>query len=845
MAGMNLGHITDKLNTEFAAGGSRRLVFWYDKDAEFDGEINGLELENAKILRLERGNQFYIKQLIERVDTETNYLIYAPFAKPDIKDNHLADTILYSKEFYADRVSLIMNDYGIDESLRSVIAKHVKFFAAKDRTERFENLLIEKYDNDNIRLGMMSALCRLKTCSFEEILRCVLTGGELENNAYLAEFEKYGLTDDFWQIARDVFGYADSEPTLGKLVIALFVTYAARVISCEIPAEWRSDLCQKPGSVIAFLDNMMNNTLCAERFDELSAFAYNAINGRKYFAEMQTSAVATCYIFAGIDEIIIDWMIERLNNADISARLGGRSIDEICEERQKKHFGKLVKNEYSALMNARGVISAEYRETGRLDDIVDHYTKEGYKIDSSYRRFYYYFDKIEEPEKFKDLRKAVEYDYVNNYLNRICVDWAKAYVSEQAKSETAKQTEFYSNNVRYTKERTAVIISDALRYEVGRGLFERLQSDEKCEASITPMQSVLPSITSLGMAALLPHKSIELNPSRQALIDGKPCDDLRRREAVLKAENPKSRCVQYDNIKNMNKAELREIFTGQDVVYIYHNQIDARGDKANTENEVFAACEEAIEEICALIRRLTSSANTIHYIVTADHGFIYKRDKLAESDKIENRAAKDALAEDALAEKRYIISDEAENSAGVLSLPISTALNGDDERIISFPMGSDIFKVPGNGLNYVHGGCSPQEMIVPLIDVKTKKNSIETTDAKIELVSILGKVTNLILSLDFIQTKPVSDIVKKAEYRIYFVADDGEKISNEHIYIADKKDEETEKRIFRLSFTLKNKKYDRSKKYYLVAVDEKHGVEVIRRETVIDIAFAGDFGFGF
>ena len=85
MAEMNLGQITDKLNTEFAAGGSRRLVFWYDKDAEFDGEINGLELENAKILRLERGNQFYIKQLIERVDTETNYLIYAPFANSRIR----------------------------------------------------------------------------------------------------------------------------------------------------------------------------------------------------------------------------------------------------------------------------------------------------------------------------------------------------------------------------------------------------------------------------------------------------------------------------------------------------------------------------------------------------------------------------------------------------------------------------------------------------------------------------------------------------------------------------------------------------------------------------------------
>ena len=65
-----------------------------------------------------------------------------------------------------------------------------------------------------------------------------------------------------------------------------------------------------------------------------------------------------------------------------------------------------------------------------------------------------------------------------------------------------------------------------------------------------------------------------------------------------------------------------------------HNQIDARGDKANTEDEVFHACEEAVQEIMDLIHRISVSGNTYHFIVTADHGFIYKRDKLTESDKI-------------------------------------------------------------------------------------------------------------------------------------------------------------------------------------------------------------------
>jgi 2,3-bisphosphoglycerate-independent phosphoglycerate mutase len=106
------------------------------------------------------------------------------------------------------------------------------------------------------------------------------------------------------------------------------------------------------------------------------------------------------------------------------------------------------------------------------------------------------------------------------------------------------------------------------------------------------------------------------------MVDGMPCDSLKQRELILNTYSPDSRCIQFDDVKMMKKAELREIFTGMDVVYIYYNQIDARGDKLNTENEVFIACQEAIEEIFALIKRLSTSANTHHLIVTADHGFL-------------------------------------------------------------------------------------------------------------------------------------------------------------------------------------------------------------------------------
>lgn len=82
-------------------------------------------------------------------------------------------------------------------------------------------------------------------------------------------------------------------------------------------------------------------------------------------------------------------------------------------------------------------------------------------------------------------------------------------------------------------------------------------------------------------------------------------------------------------------------------------------------------------------------------------------------------------------------------------------------------------------------------------------------------------LTNLITTLDFVQTEPVSDVVKETTYRVYFISENNEKISNENIVIADKKDKDTAKRMFRLRFSFKNKKYNKAQRYYLVAYDDK------------------------
>lgn len=840
MAELNLKQIIDRLNAEFT-GDTRKLVFWYDDKAEFAEDIESVELENAKVYQLKPDNQFATKRFLEREDTTTNYLIYAPFPKPDVRENHLEDTLLYSKRFFADRASLLSVDLGIEEKYKPIIEKHIKFFASKERTQRFYDLEIENFNEENILVGLLSAVCKTRTCSFEEVLRVMITEGSLEDNKFLAEMEKYDLLPSFWKLCEQQFGYTDAKPTLEKLIVSMFVTSTARQLGCEVPAGWKGFVSYKSGNIIAFLDNLMNSVLYSGRFDELSKHVSDGLNTMSAFAGMQPEMLIDVETFISADQILVKWLIDRLMAEDTGAMLDRVTIPELCEKRMKMHFGKRTKKTYQLLLSAYHlIIAANYSCPDGFKNVIKQYLAKDYQIDQEYRKFYYSFDQIEDTGAFEGLRTLIENIYTNEYLGKIMPKWNEGIQETGALQEMPLQRNFYNRYLRNAKERTVVIISDAMRYEVGQELFKRMLDDPKCTAKMEAQLSVLPSYTRLGMAALLPHKSMTMTDDFRVLVDDVLCNDLSGRQTVLQKHQANGVCVQFDDIKGLKKNDLRDIFTGMQVVYVYHNQIDARGDKATTEDEVFVACQEAIAEIMDLIRKISTNANTYRFIITSDHGFIYKRDKLSESDKIGAINDKKAFIN-----RRFIVAQEAVVDEGVQSLSMGLILDNDDTKQVSFPVSSNVFKVAGGGQNFVHGGSSPQEMLVPVLDIKMERGHMETRPAQIALVSIVQKITNLITTMDFIQTDAVSDTVKKTTYKMYFVSEDNEKISNENIYIADSRDADPQKRIFRMRFTFKNKKYDKNKQYYLVVYDDATGIEAFRHPVIMDLAFSDDFGFNF
>jgi len=133
--------------------------------------------------------------------------------------------------------------------------------------------------------------------------------------------------------------------------------------------------------------------------------------------------------------------------------------------------------------------------------------------------------------------------------------------------------------------------------------------------------SVLPSYTALGMASLLPHEKLEYTQKGDVLVDGKPTASLDQRNDILGRVG--GMAVKADELMDMKKEEGREFISGKRVVYIYHDEIDSRGEKASTEGDTFEACRKTVGKLAKLVSYIIDYLNGNHVLLTADHGFLF------------------------------------------------------------------------------------------------------------------------------------------------------------------------------------------------------------------------------
>ncbi len=850
---MDIKAIQDKLN-EIISSGGRKIVFWYDDDASYVEEIDDFQLANGcELIKLDGRNNFTAKLLIEKQHPEKNYLVYAPFARPSDNENPLADIFYYSDHFYSDKLIQMMGDLDIPIECQDEVKKYKKFWNSSN-TAKFTALSIEKYKPETVTLGVLCVLAGIKAISVEELVRKVILSGE-DKNSILEKFENNNIIQEFWKITEKYYGYKDVNPTVTKFMVTMIVTYMDTQMNGHEPEPWKSFVSTKNNDAFIFVKNLMNNEESKDFYDSFSHRVSGELNVPGLLRQIPLPEVLACDALEDFDKNLIKWIIAKLEDNMLDEKIAGLSIPQICEARSKVgyHFASKYDAQYKMLVAAHHVLKevSIHMYQGAPKDIVEDYVNRTYLIDTHYRKFYYYLDKVGLSVDFENVKDLVENAYTNKYLADSVSMWNQSLTDEEYDlySELRQQSFFDYHVKKFMEEqgggRVVVIISDGMRYECARELYDNLQLDEKCDATISHMLSVLPSETTLGMASLLPNVDIVVDDSLDIHVDGMHCgNSTPERQKILQKSVPRSACYDFDVVKNGKQAEIREMFQDKDLVYIYQNQIDTRGEHAKTENEVFNACQEAIEEIQTLIRRLTGYISNTRYLVTADHGFIYKRDKIPESDKISfadlskkyklSSSSTDELAN--FKNKRYLLSQKpiVEDAMVSRCMAYLTKLN---EIFVSTPVGADIIKLQGGGQNYVHGGSSLQEMVVPVIKVTTFKGKQETGLVDVQLSTISHRVTNVEVKLAFMQMEAVTDKVKPRRLQAFFVDADGAKVSFPVPITANITSTDAKDRLIEEKFTFKTGKYNRGQDYFLILADQDDETkELYRYKFEIDIS---------
>ena len=306
------------------------------------------------------------------------------------------------------------------------------------------------------------------------------------------------------------------------------------------------------------------------------------------------------------------------------------------------------------------------------------------------------------------------------------------------------QTRVWSEVVTSKPKPVAYFLVDAMRFEMGVELAERIPKTS--EVSVRAAVGALPSITPIGMAALLPGASASFSVVDQSgklgvRIDDSFLPDLVTRKKYTAARVPKVVDLALDELMGLQPSKLLKKLEGAQVVVVRSQEIDHAGETGFT-FQARQVMDTVIDNIARAIRKL-AAAGIEHAVVSADHGHLFFANDRDESMRT------DAPGGNTLElHRRCWIGRGGTTPAGCVRVAASSLGYASDLEFV-FPSAAGVFKAGGD-LAFHHGGTSLQELIVPVVTVRTKaRDSVTPSLGPIEALGLPHVVTNRIFSVAF------------------------------------------------------------------------------------------------
>jgi hypothetical protein len=389
------------------------------------------------------------------------------------------------------------------------------------------------------------------------------------------------------------------------------------------------------------------------------------------------------------------------------------------------------------------------RANGKAEKWVARYTgDEGqgwYRLDQAQRQLETLLAAIDDDDLDERAIASIRSGY-----DRVARKMAEGFIKVLADAGwsvpgVAQQTAIWSDFVSKQRKPVALIVVDAMRYEIGVELAARLE--KLGEVKLAPAMASLPSITPVGMAAVLPGASssfsvVEKNGKLGAQIDDNVLHNREGRLQYLQAKVPGVVTANLGDVVSWSSTTKKK-FVGAQVAVVLSSEIDQAGE--SIENRY---ARSIMGSVVADVARALQKLATVGFenaVITADHGHLFFDAEREESMRL------DAPGGDKVElHRRCWIGRGGATPPGSVRVP-SAKLGYASDLDVVLPASVSVFK-SGGGLSYHHGGASLQEVLIPLITVHLKGDGTQKVEKNAVTVKLgFDAVTNRIFSVELAQ----------------------------------------------------------------------------------------------
>lgn len=791
----------------------QRIVFWYDTRREFRADFEALSLPGVEKIEL-ANNEFGVKYRLLREQPAQKFLLFKDGPEPEYLANWLLDVQLASgSTFRTDQVALWLAELELAPHTYPLLEAHLAFFEAAKRREKLKALL-EPGDSDSAVLQKMLAVCVNEGARLDAMLEALLAELASGSDAKWKLIERSGLSAHFWEQIKRVYGYVSEQPGLQDFVIELFKSCFLSEVDPAFKARLTSE-------AKVFIQRWKDSRSHAQAFEALSEQCADLLQVEDRLQGLPYRTLMPADDFEAIDRKILSELVREVTARTVSAQ----EVEQWVRQRRQGHWFDRYQHVYQAIEHAAQfmqTLELTQLEMASLADGVHKYTQSWFLLDQRYRKFIFHARESGQASLLQALNQQVENLYTNNFLSQLNVRWQRFVDACQQweAAPVASQAHFFERFVQPYLERkgkVCVLISDAFRYEVGEELQSLIRREDRFDAELVPALSCLPSYTQLGMASLLPHKTIKIaeNDSGEVTIDGISATGTANRGRILAQTVEASTAVLAKEVLAMGREDSRTLVRDHDVVYVYHNLIDKTGDTRDTEERVFGAAEETLKELLQVIKKL-ANANASNILVTADHGFIYQHHPLQDSDFLSTEPSGDEIL---YTDRRFVLGRGLhEHSSFKTFQPEQLGLTG--RLQVQIPKSINRLRLKGSGSRFVHGGATLQEVVIPVITINKKRQS-DVGKVEVELIGSGGKtITTGQLAVVLYQAEPVTDKCQPRRLRVGLFSLAGDAISNVQELTFDMASSNPREREVAVRFILSRKADDYNNQQVELRMDE-------------------------